>query len=44
MMKKMLAVLCLLTVFSFATVNSQAHATHDRVPEIMSIKTTSVSK
>lgn len=43
-MKKMLLVLSLLTVFAFTTLDHQAYASHDKVPEIMSIKTTSVSK
>ncbi|MHC8517803.1 hypothetical protein [Sporosarcina sp. ITBMC105] len=43
-MKKIIAVLCLLTVFTFTSLNQQAHASHDRVPDIMSIKTTSISK
>ncbi|MDW0113009.1 hypothetical protein QT711_07410 [Sporosarcina saromensis] len=43
-MRKLLLVLSLLTVFTFTTVYQQAHASHDKVPEIMSIKTTSISK
>ncbi|MEZ7172831.1 hypothetical protein [Sporosarcina sp. OR05] len=43
-MKKILIALCLLSVFLFSVGDHQAHANKDREPDIMSIKTTSVSK
>lgn len=37
-MKKILTVLCLLTVIVFSSVNHQAQASEDKVPNIMQAK------
>lgn len=43
-MRKLVVVLCLLTVFLFSVEDHQAYANKDREPDIMRINTTSVSK
>lgn len=43
-MKKLVVALCLLTVILFSVEDQQAYANKDREPDIMSIKTTSISK